>query len=362
MFWHTDHYLDVGTATHRTYSKTSLKLTNRRSYGGGPSNEQNYTSGLLHYYYLTGDETAREAVLSLADWVIAMDDGSQRRLGFIDPRPTGLASSTVTRDYHGPGRGAGNSINALLDAFVLTSEKRYFAKVDQLIRRCVHPNDDIAKQNLDDPEHGWSYLVFLQALGKYLDAKIEKSEIDLMYGYAQASLIHYAEWMLEHEVPYATALDKVEIPTETWPAQDIRKSVVFHLAAKHATGPLRSEFQKKAEYFFQVCVRDLGTFATRTLTRPIVLLLTNAYVHSYFQNHLEESAPQPIEQYDFGRPQRFSPQFAELYWARERFSACLSRLVDWRQRMCGLLSSLTATSVEDEARAKQRATESPSSE
>ena len=327
LFWHTDHYLDVGTATHRTYSKMDLEAKDARFYGGGPSNEHNYTTGLLHYYYLRGDETAREAVLSLADWVIAMDHGSQRPLGFIDPRPTGLASSTVTRDYHGPGRGAGNSINALLDAYVLTSQKRYFAKADQLIRRCVHPRDDIEKRNLDDPEHRWSYLVFLQSLAKYLDVKIEKGEIDYMYAYAQASLLHYAEWMLEHEVPYATVLHKVAIPTETWPAQDIRKSVVFHLAAKHASGGLREKFREKASLFFQTCIRDLLSFSTSTLTRPIVLLLTNAYVHPYFQQHSQEVAPQPKEHYDFGQAQDFSPQFAELCRAQAALSAWIPRVL-----------------------------------
>jgi YetA-like protein len=337
LFWHTDHYLDAGTATHRTYSKAALATRDVSTYGGGPSNEQNYTSGFLNYYYLTGDETARETVIRLADWVVNMDDGSQRPFGIVDHRPTGLSSSTASRDYHGPGRGAGNSINALLDGYVLTLDRRYLTKAEELIRRCSHPKDNIKSRNLDDPEHRWSYLVFLQVLGKYLDCKIDKADIDYMYAYAQASLLRYAEWMLKHEVPYATVLHKVEIPTETWPAQDIRKNVVFHLAAKHAVGPLREEFREKANFFFETCIRDLLSFPTCTLTRPIVLLLTNAYVHSYFRNHPEESAPQPTEQYDFGKPQRFRPQFAELYWCREKISACLSRLVDWRRVMVSRL-------------------------
>jgi hypothetical protein len=335
LFWHTDHYLDAGTATHRAYSKAALANRDASTYGGGPSNEQNYTSGLLHYYYLTGDETAREAVLSLANWVIAMDDGSQRSLGIFDRRPTGLSSSTASREYHGPGRGAGNSINALLDAYVLTRDERYFVKAEQLIRRCVYPRDDIKSRNLDDPEHRWSYLVFLQVLGKYLECKIDKREIDYMYAYAQASLLHYADWMVEHEVPYTTVLHKVEIPTETWPAQDIRKSVVFHLAAKHATGPLREKCQERASFFFQTCIRDLRSFSTCTLTRPTVLLLTNAYVHPYFQQHPQEAAPQLKEQYDFGKRRRFSPQFVELYWAREKISACISRVLNYRRIVLG---------------------------
>jgi hypothetical protein len=353
LFWHTDHYLDAGTATHRAYSKAALANRDVSTYGGGPSNEQNYTSGLLHYYYLTGDETAREAVLSLADWAINMDDGRKRPFGVIDRRPTGMASSTASRHYHGPGRGAGNSINALLDAYPLSCDQRYLLKAEELIRRCIHPKDDIQNRNLGDPERRWSYLVFLQVLGKYLECKIDKGEIDYMYAYVQASLLRYAEWMLKHEVPYATVLHKVEIPTETWPAQDIRKSVVLYLAAKHAVGPLRIEFQKKADYFFQVCVRDLGTFPTRTVTRPIVLLLTNAYVHSYFQNYLDESAPQPIEQYDFGRPQRFSPQFAELYWVREKLSVWIPRVLNCRRIMVNRLLK----KISEARRAKDRRVE-----
>ena len=77
LFWHTDHYLPAGTCTHRTYSRAN----GGRGYGGGPSNEHNYTSGLLHYYYLTGDPEAAQAVRELADWVIGMDDGSRTLFG-----------------------------------------------------------------------------------------------------------------------------------------------------------------------------------------------------------------------------------------------------------------------------------------
>jgi hypothetical protein len=327
LFWHTDHYLNAGTATHRAYSKANLNLRDHHSYGGGPSNEQNYTSGLLHYYYLTGDETAREAVLSLANWVINMDNGLCQPLGFVDRRATGLSSCTASRDYHGPGRGAGNSINALLDAYALTKGESYIRKTEELVRRCIHPEDDIGPRGLDDPEHRWSYLVFLQVLGKYLNAKIEAGENDYMYAYAQASLLHYAEWMLHHEVRYSTVLHKVEIPTETWSAQDIRKSVVFHVAAKHAHEPLREALQRKADFFFDTCIIDLRAWKTCTLTRPLVLLLTNAYVHSYFQQHSNEIAPQPEAEYDFGKPKKFTPKFSELYWVRNKLVALKSGMI-----------------------------------
>jgi hypothetical protein len=149
-----------------------------------------------------------------------------------------------------------------------------------------------------------------------------------MYAYAQASLLHYAEWMLEHEVPYATVLDKVEIPTETWPAQDLRKSAILHLAAQYITGPLQSALHEKAEFFFQTCIRDLQTYPTCTLTRPIVLLMTNAHVHSYFQVHREKKTPRAEGQYDFGQPRRFSSQFSELYRVKDK-------LAEWIQAVKG---------------------------
>ncbi len=325
LFWHTDHYTDAGTATHRAYSRMSVASAALSHYGGGLSNEQNYTTGLLYYYFLTGDTTAREAVQGLADWVINMDDGRRRFLGRFDRRPTGLCSATAHWNYHGPGRGAGNSINALLDAYLLTSIEPYLHKAEEIIRRCIHPADDIRVHGLDDVEYRWSYTVFLQVLGKYLDLKADKDDIDYTYSYARASLLHYATWMLEHEVPYTRVFDRVKIPTETWPAQDIRKSCVLHLAAKYATEPVRrSAFRQQAEFFFQAGLQDLQTFPTRTLTRPIVLLLTNAYIHTYFQQHPDETGPSPAHYDDFGRPQKFIPQFDELYWVRTQLRKVLA--------------------------------------
>jgi hypothetical protein len=321
LFWHTDHYADAATATHRSYSRAHRDARGGSGYGGGPSNEHNYTTGLLHYYFMTGDASAREAVCGLADWVIKMDQCWRLLPRWFDRRPTGIASASVSRYYHGPGRGAGNSINALIDAYRLARDGRYLATAEALIRRCIHPADDIQARNLPDVEHRWSYTVFLQVLGKYLDVKMEQNALDYMYGYGRESLLHYARWMLEHEVPYTTVLDRVEIPTETWPAQDIRKSNVFEFAAKHADEPLRTVFLRKADFFFQACIRDLRSFDTCTLTRPLVLLLSNAFRHTYFQLYPDEQAPRPDRPYDYGKPQHFTPHLAELYQAKEWLSA-----------------------------------------
>lgn len=329
MFWHTDHYFDAATASHRAYSKANANSDNPSAYGGGPSNEQNYTTGLLYYYYLTGDPFAYEAVLNLANWVLRMDEGGRHWLRYLDPRPTGLASSSASRDYHGPGRGAGNSINALLDAYQLVSDRQYLEKAEDLIRRCIHPHDVIESHNLCETEYRWSYTVFLQTLGKYLDFKIEFNEIDSMYAYAQASLLHYANWMVTHEVPYQQVMHKVQIPTETWPAQDIRKSNVFKFAAKHSEGSLREVFLEKADFFFQSCVTDLRSYATAHLTRPIVLLLVNGYMHASFSSNPKQQGVLLKEYPDFGIPKPFTPQLSEVYRLKELADGWVQKIQSW---------------------------------
>jgi hypothetical protein len=271
-FWHTQHYAPAGTATHRAYSK--LSGTN----GGGPSAEHNYTTGLLLHYCLTGSERSRAAVIQLADWVMDMDDGRKSRFRWIDRRDTGLASGTRSPDFHGPGRGAGNSINALLDAHRLTGTLRYLEKADALIARCAHPEDDPDALDLHDAENRWSYTVFLQAVGKYLEHRADRGLIDDCYAYARAVLLRYAEWMSANERPYLDSPERLEHPTETWAAQDIRKAAVFEFAACHAEDDhARDHYFDLAYRFVDYAVTTLLASPTGGLVRPIVLLLAYGF-------------------------------------------------------------------------------------
>lgn len=304
LFWHTDHYSPAHTSSHRAYSR---KNKTSPHYGGGTSNEHIYSSGLSLYYYLTGDELAKATVFELAEYVIAMDDGKKTIFSFIDEGPTGLASQTVATDFHKPGRGAGNCINCLLDAYRLSNKREYLEKAQELLRRCIHPNDDIHALHLDDPEYRWSYLVFLQVLGKFLSLKEETGEKDYCYFYARDSLLHYSSWMAAHEIPYKEALHKVLIPTETWPAHDIRKCHIFHLAAHYCRDSERMLFRGKADFFFQKCLEDLLGFETRFLTRPLILLAVYGYIHSYFEKN-DQDKKFISHCHDFGDPVNFVPQ------------------------------------------------------
>lgn len=303
LFWHTYHYIDADTAMHRSYPKASGVC------GGGPSCEHNYTGGLLLHYFLTGRPASREAVMDFGRWVLAMDDGRRTIFRWLAGEATGLASSSGNPLYHGPGRGAGNSLNALLDAYRLTADPMFEAKAEELIRRCIHPDDDIAARNLLDVERRWFYTIFLQALGRYLDDKAERGSLDRTYAYARASLLHYARWMAEYEYPYLDRPEVLEYPTETWAAQDMRKCEVFQYAARHATGAERERFRERAEFFFRSSTTTLTGMKTRSLCRPVVLLLSYGFRQAHFQQHPDETAPPPAGgPFDFGRPEVFVPQ------------------------------------------------------
>jgi hypothetical protein len=268
QFWHTNHFRDAATSTHRAYSQA-----NHPEGGGGPSNEQNYSSGLLLYHYLTGNELAREAVVSLAEWVINMDDGRGHVLGLFDESPTGFASRTAENSYHGPGRGAGNSINTLLDGWLATQRRGFLRKLEELVRRTIHPDDEIAALDLANAERRWSYTVFLQSLVRCLAVAEQCSLSDGFAAHIRASLLHYARWMSENETFYLDRPEQLEYPTETWAAQEIRKANILTAAAHLADDKEASKFRMKAEWFYDRAWTTLMSFPTWHYTRPTVLAL-----------------------------------------------------------------------------------------
>ena len=221
------------------------------------------------------------------------DDGRKTIFRWLDGGFTGLASSSRSPDYHGPGRGSGNSLAALVDGFRLSGDRKYLAKAEQLMQRCVHPEQDIAPLTLLDAENRWFYTMFLQALGRYLDLKVELGELDEHYAYGRETLLHFARWMAEHEYPFLEKPEILEYPTETWPAQDMRKSEIFKFAALHTAGDERARFEERADYFFDYCVRVLGDDPRRSLARPVVLLLPHGWMHGWFKAHRTAERPQP---------------------------------------------------------------------
>jgi hypothetical protein len=304
LFWHTVHYVDAGKATHRTYPRA------KGSNGGGPASEQNYPTGLLLQYLMSGDRTCRDAAVGLARFVVDMDDGRKTVFRWLARGATGLATQSGNPSYHGPGRGAGNSLSALVDGHRATGERGFLDKAEEVLRRCVHPSEDLSRLDLLDAERKWFYTMFLQALGKYLDHKIELGELDAMYTYGRESLLHYARWMAAHEYPILEKPDSLEYPTETWPAQDMRKCEVFQYAVKHAAGEDRRRFEQRAQYFFEYATRTLSGMPTRSLARPVVILLSHGFSRAWFHANPYAAAPPAAQPVEFPPQLPFVPQKA----------------------------------------------------
>jgi hypothetical protein len=262
----------------------------------------------MHYFFLTGHQWARDAVIELAEWVLGMEDGRRTVFRWLSGTDTGLSSSTASPSYHGPGRGAANSIVTLLNAYRLTRADRYLTQAERLIRRCIHPHDDIEGRNLLDAERRWSYTVFLQALARYLDDKATIGQLDSAYVYARDSLRSYARWMADHEYPYLERPEILEYPTETWAAQDMRKCDVFLHAARHQSGAERRRLRERADFFYRASLDWLYRFESRTLARPVVLMLSYGFMHATAEGSGLPDGPEAPATADFGVPERFTPQ------------------------------------------------------
>jgi hypothetical protein len=305
LFWHTTHYLEAGRSTHRTYPRAPGVS------GGGPSNEHCYSTGLLLHYYLTGATLSAAAVKRLADWMIATDDGARAPLPlrWLSHARTGYASATNALDYHGPGRGAANAVQALLNAARLTGAAEYLNKAHEIVQRVGHPEDDIASLTLLDTERRWSYTVMMQTLARYIDALTAQGCGDDHVRYARATLLHYARWMAAHEYPYLDRPQLLEFPTETWAAQDLRKADVFDLAAMQTSdADERRRFVERARYFHRTALETLAARPTRTTTRPVVLLLSNGFTRAWYETHGESAKLMAADPGPWPKRRRFVPQ------------------------------------------------------
>lgn len=303
LFWHTAHYRDAGTSTHRTYAR------NMNGPSGGPGNEHAYAAGLLLYYHLTGDRRARDTVLRLAEWIMALDRGADHVFGLINDQPTGRASCTADATYHGPGRGAGNAIGVLLDAWQVDGNVRYLDFADALIRRTIHPSDDVASKELNQFELRWSYSVYLLQLARYLHVTNGVARHGDMRAYVRESLLQYASWIAAKGLFSLDFPEQLEFPTETWAAQELRKGNVLLAAAQFSGGQQRAKLHERGREVLDRAWESLMTFESRSYTRPVAIVLQQAHLESYFLSSARElDAPLDASPNAWPGPVAFVPQ------------------------------------------------------
>jgi hypothetical protein len=302
LFWHTDHYIDAGFSTHRSFSKEHLKKKDSRFCGGGPGAEHCYTSGLMYHYFQTGNPAVRDTVIGLAEWSLRVLAGPATVLAVLKKsihylkllRSTKNGSRAVFPRYP-LSRGTGNAITACLDAFMVGGGDRFVSEAESLIRGAVHPGDDIDARGLHDVEATWFYTVLLVAIAKFLNTKNELEQFDAGYVYARDCLLAYAEWMLIHEYAYLEKPEKLEYPNETWAAQDLRKSVIFYLAAGYANPSLRERCLERASFFLSAASEELTRHTSSKFTRPVALMLQNGWVGVAFKKVFPPLCPDGAE-------------------------------------------------------------------
>lgn len=306
LFWHTHHYLSAYTCTHRTFSCRHANDFLYGSIGGGPGAQHCYTTGLSYYYFMTGDEVYKDAALKLVDWVSRVLEGTgtllERVFQFkskVLPILKQLASGETVQRYKYPfTRGTGNYITSLLDAYDLTGERRYILSVERVIQQSVHPLDDISLRNLHDIESSWSYLIYLQAICKYLDLKSRLQEADEASLYAKDSLLHYVDWMVDNESPFLETPDKLEYPNHTWAAQDLRKANLFYCASLYSDDK-KNKYLQSAKLYVRYVEDTLREEETRYYSRILILLMQNNMHESALDYELATILRQPSDSKDY---------------------------------------------------------------
>ena len=286
LFWHTDHYLNAETSTHRSFSKFhehGAYIDHAR--GGGPGGQHCYTTGLLYHYLFTGNDASRNAVFQLTEWVTRVYEGSGTLLGILlaVKNRNRIDLKNITTGKYPFDRGTANYINALLDRYLLTHEQNTLHQVEHIIQNTIHPLDDIETRDLNNVEITWYYTVFLQSVCRYLQVKEELNSFDDSFYYARDALLHYADWMLKNEYPYLQKPEILEFPNHTWTAQDIRKINILLFAGYYSPGT-SSAYSLKANELYTYILDNLPAEKTRTYTRILAILMQNHGAVTYFQN------------------------------------------------------------------------------
>lgn len=291
LFWHTDHYLDAQTASHRTFTRYNDTSSTPGQTGGGPASEHCYTTGLLYHYYITGAPASRIAILDLANWIRNSYEGQGGLLEQLFavkkhdlPKIKALLRGERPSPHRYPfTRGTGNYLNALLDASLLEPDKDWLNHAEGVIRKTIHPADNIEKRNLLEVETGWSYLILMTSLARYLHLKREIGNTDAHYSYARDAFIHYANWMLENELPFLSDREQLEFPNDTWVAQDVRKAMLMFQAAE--LDPARAEdYQSKGSQWLAELCEALAQGKQKHYARILIILMQN-YGPQQFSSH-----------------------------------------------------------------------------
>lgn len=309
LFWHTDHYLNAYTATHRTFSRFNDSSSTPDQTGGGPAEEHCYSTGLLYHHYLTGNEKSRQAVFQLAHWMTALHEGQG---GFLEQMlaikkrevpalKKMIRGKTVSTHRYPFNRGTGNYLNTLLDVWILDENEAWLQHAEAVIRKTIHPLDVIENRDLLDVENRWSYLVLLATLFRYLYLKRQINSYDEQYDYTKESLLRYTQWMLSNERPFMEDKSKLEFPNDTWVAQDVRKAMLMFQASEldHENA---DQYRKQGLKWLKEHTETLKHSKERHFSRILIILMQNYGPHLLASSSPSTDNPAAPEQHHWTPP------------------------------------------------------------
>ncbi|MFC3094628.1 hypothetical protein DRW07_12935 [Alteromonas sediminis] len=286
LFWHTDHYVQAYTATHRTYSANQpSNVYDDHAGGGGPGGQHCYTQGLALHYLLTQYPPSKQAVLKLCQWVKTVYEGDNTLMALVlacRNRSRSDLKDVITGQYP-LDRGTANYINALIDSYEVTGKQAFMGKAENVILSTFSYRDDLASRDLSNVENTWFYTVFCQSVCRYLSVLQTHSDNAPCAATIAIinSLLHYGKWMIEHEYLYLDKADILEFPNQTWTAQDCRKLCVLSFILPFLSQSEKGQCQEKITRFKQGIYTRLSSSEETKTTRVLCLLMQNAHYAEY---------------------------------------------------------------------------------
>jgi len=174
-YTHTAHGVEAGRSTHRGSPRDELWGRLDWPWGRGSCPESGHfrNRGILTAYLLTGDRHLLDAANDARDLIVYKVSNDQ--FAQID----------------WPNRDTGNNIQILLDAYLLTGERKYLQLCDKCAERASF--DAVVKRTgrALHTSSVWQYGLFLKSLGRLIEVKAElgirdEKSIDSFLKYARA--------------------------------------------------------------------------------------------------------------------------------------------------------------------------------
>ena len=161
MFTHTAHGVEAGRSTHRASPRDEIYglLQWPWGRGGGPESGHFRNRGILLAYLLTGDRhllAAADDIRDLVVFKVANDKFAQ---------------------INTPNRDAGNNLQILLDAFLLTGDEKYMKLCDKIAAAASFEAFTKRRRQRVTGD-AWQYCLFLKSLARLIEVKAEHGRSD----------------------------------------------------------------------------------------------------------------------------------------------------------------------------------------